>query len=346
MRSRNSCLMCVTIGVWSCLGLASCATSGIADQPELEARPVIVDPPARAGAKGLLIAMPDARDFLDARKGLVAEVQKDLNVTTFIVSSTTTVEELGAAIEKAAPTCVVLMNNATLGLFQKYQAQLGERPVPPAIVLMSSFLEEAATRVKHITGIAYEVPGVTGFVHLRSVVTKPINKVGVVFRPAFRRFIENQKRLAARENVELVPVAVPPDVSAEQLRDSLQALAGTVDALWMLNDNGLIRDGDFISDTWRSVLHDVSVPLVVGVANLVDPAEPFGTLAVVPDHEALGLQAANLIFSLADDDWKLEDHPVELPLSVKTVVDIKQARDNFGLRSDALQHIDRALDQE
>jgi putative ABC transport system substrate-binding protein len=333
----------VTVGVWGCLGLFACATSGIADQPEL-AKPVIVDPPARPGAKGLLIAMPDARDFVDARKGLVAEVHKDLNVTTFIVSSTSTVEELGAAIEKASPTCVVLMNNSTLGLYQKYQAQVGNRPVPPAVVLMTSFLEEAVTRVKNITGIAYEVPGVTGFIHLRTVVTKPINRVGVVFRPAFGRFIDKQKKLAARENVELVPVAVPPDVTADQLRDSLQALASKVDALWMLNDNGLIRDGAFISDTWRAVLRDVSVPLMVGVPNLVDPAEPVGTLAVVPDHEALGLQAANLIFSLADNDWKIEDHPVELPLSVKTIVDVKQARERFGLRPDALQHVDRPLD--
>jgi hypothetical protein len=35
---------------------------------------------------------------------------------------------------------------------------------------------------------------------------------------------------------------------------------------------------------------------------------------------------------------------VELPLSVKTVVDIKLVRANFGLRPDALKHIDRALE--
>ena len=57
-----------------------------------------------------------------------------------------------------------------------------------------------------------------------------------------------------------------------------------------------------------------------------------------------GLQTANLIFDLAEPGWRAEDHGVELPLSVKTLADVKQLRDKFGLKDDALQHIDRALE--
>ena len=85
-------------------------------------------------------------------------------------------------------------------------------------------------------------------------------------------------------------------------------------------------------------------PLIVGLPNLVDPLSPLGTLAVVPDHETLGLQTANLIFDVADDGWRVEDHAIEQPLSVKTVVDIKQAREHFGLQPDALRHIDRVAE--
>ena len=112
----------------------------------------------------------------------------------------------------------------------------------------------------------------------------------------------------------------------------------------MLNDNGLVRNAAFVDDTWRAELSESKLPLIVGVPNLVEPSFPLGTLAVVPDHEALGLQAANLLFDLADNDWQVESHPVELPLSVKTVVDIKLVRANFGLRPDALKHIDKPLE--
>jgi ABC-type uncharacterized transport system substrate-binding protein len=182
---------------------------------------------------------------------------------------------------------------------------------------------------------------------LRMVLSTPVNRVGVIYRPAFSRFVERQKALAARESVELVPMAVPADVSPDQLRGALGKLAqpGKIDALWILNDNGLIRDSDFIAQTWRRVLRDVSIPVVVGVPNLVDPSEAFGTLAVVPDDEALGLQAANLILDMAENGWNVSAHPIELPLSVKTVVDIKQVRERFGLRQGALQRIDQALSQ-
>ncbi len=337
-----------TIGVLAGVMLAACAGSGLQGQKGQGPLPTIEDPVHRPEAKTVLIALPSSRDFLDARKGLVTEIKRDFNVVTLVVTPSTRVAELAAVIERTSPVCLVLMNNATVALFRQYQEQIGPRETPPAVVLMTSFLEESSSRVKNVTGIAYEVPGVTAFVHLRSVVKAPVTRIGVVFRPAFGRFIERQKILAAREHFELVPVPVPADVSADGLLDALRALTdqARVDALWMLNDNGLIRDGRFLTDTWRLALRDVSLPLLVGIPNLVDPLESFGTLAVVPDHEALGLQTANLLFDLADNDWKVEGRGIDLPLSVKTIVDMKQAREHFGLKQGAERHIDRPLDGE
>jgi hypothetical protein len=333
------------VGALACAVLASCATSGVGEQKDKQTAPAIEDPPGKPGAKAILIAMPEARDFLDARKGLVSEIKKDFNITTMVVTPATTVQQLGAAIDKVKPVCLVLMNNATVKLFQRYQKMPGVGPIPPAVVLMTSFLEEARAHIKHITGIAYEVPGVTAFMNLRTVVTARVSRIGVVFRPAFGRFVERQMTLAAREHIELVPVPVPKNVTADGLKDALRTLSekAKVDAVWMLNDNGLIRDGAFVTETWRAVLGETKLPLVVGVSNLVDPAEPVGTLAVVPDHEALGLQAANMIFDMADNDWDTS-RAVELPVSVKTVVDLNQVRERFGLKPDALQHIDRPLE--
>jgi ABC-type uncharacterized transport system substrate-binding protein len=329
------------------LCVADCATMGI-DQGEGVQSPAIVDPPARPGVPTLLIAMPTSMNFAEVRKSLVSEVQKNFNIRTLAVGPTTKVEDLAAAIQTAKPVCVVLMNNATMSLYRQYQST--HPATPPAVLLMASFVEDVQAHLKRATGIAYEVPGVTAFVNLRSVIGAPVNRVGVIYRPAFRKFVEHQKSLAAKEHVEIVAVAVPSDVTSAGLRDVLHDLAeagragGKVDAIWMLNDNGLVRDEEFVDDTWRSELSDAKLPLIVGVSNLVDPNSPLGTLAVVPDHEALGLQAANLIFDLSDNDWQVESHPVELPLSVKTVVDVKQVRANFGLRPDALKHIDRALE--
>jgi putative ABC transport system substrate-binding protein len=326
--------------------VAGCATTGNEYGAGTSGLPAIVDPPARSGAPALLIAMPNSPNFVEVRKSLVSEVQKNFNIHTLAVGPETTVADLDSAIRSAAPVCVVLMNNATMNLYRQYQTANPAAPMPPAILLMASLVEEVQARLRRSTGIAYEVPGVTAFVQLRSVISAPINRVGVIYRPAFRSFVERQKSLAAKEHVELIAVSVPNDVTAAGLREALHNLAerSKVDAVWMLNDNGLVRDAEFVDDAWRRELSDAKLPLIVGVPNLVEPSSPLGTLAVVPDHEALGLQAANLLFDLSENHWQVETHPVELPLSVKTVVDVRLVRANFGLRPDALKHIDKALE--
>ncbi len=330
--------------ILACAGLVGCATAtGVGGGHEAAA--VIVDPPAPAGARTLLIAMPSSPTFLDVRKSLVSELGRSFRIETFVVVSSTTPDEIGNAVARAKPACVVLMNNATMGLVSAYEHAHPDRAVPPTVLLMASLIEGVQPTLKNSTGIAYEVPGVTAFVNLRAIVNIPIRRVGVAFRPALRRFVERQRVLATTEKIQLVPIAVPNDVTAEGLRDALESLVkdGHVDAIWMLNDNALVRDARFRDDAWRVALGD-RLPLIVGAANLVNPASPLGTIAVVPDHEALGLQAANLIFELADDGWKVQSHPTELPLSVKTVVDIRSARDHFGLRVEALKHIDRPME--
>jgi len=328
------------------LVLASCATTGQeASVPTLAQAP-LSDPPARAGAPTILIAMPTSPTFLEVRKSLVSEVRKSFNIHTFMVEPATTEADLASAIKTAAPTCLVLMNNATMNLYRQYQADNPTAPMPPTVLLMASFVEEVQARLRRATGIAYEVPGVTAFINLRAVIRTPIGRVGVVYRPAFRKFVARETTLAAKEHVELVSVPVPNDVTAAELREALHDLAqrSKVDAIWMLNDNALVRSPDFVDDAWRAELSEAKLPLIVGVPNLVEPGSPLATLAVVPDHEALGLQAANLLFELSENDWQVERYPVELPLSVRTVVDLKLVRANFGLRPEALKHIDHALE--
>jgi hypothetical protein len=335
-------------GLLACLVvfLTACATTGVEYGAPMPAPMDLVDPPPRSGAPTILIAMPSSPVFLEVRKSLVSEVQKRFSIHTFVVGPGTTEGDLAAAIKTAAPACLVLMDNVTMNLYRQYQAANPTAGMPPAVLLMASFVEEMQARLRRTTGIAYEVPGVIAFVNLRSVIRAPIGRVGVIYRPAFRKFVARQTALAAKEHVELVSVSVPKDVTAAELRDALHSLVekSKVDAIWMLNDDALVRSPEFVDDAWRAELTEAKLPLIVGVPNLVEPSSPLATLAVVPDNEALGMQAANLLFDLSESDWQVERFPLEVPLSVRTVVDVKLVRATFGLRPDALKHIDSALE--
>jgi hypothetical protein len=305
----------------------------------------IVDPKAPPGAPTLFIALPNSPSFLEVRRSLVSEVQNSFRIETLLVTPDLGAEQLGDAIERANPACVVLMNNPTIGLLSRYERAHPSVKIPATVLLMASFVEAVAPSLKNATGIVYEVPGVIAFVNLRSIIATPVRRIGVAYRPNFRALVAHQAELAVREHFELVAVPVPSDVSVDNLHAALESLLEQhVDAVWMLNDNALVGAAELRDDAWRDVVTAAKLPLIVGAANLVDPSSPLGTIAVVPDHEALGMQAANLIFELQADDWKAQGKAVELPLSVKTVVDVKAARDHFGLRPKALEHIDRALE--
>jgi len=315
----------------------------------VEAAPVtatIVDPPRRSGKPLLFVAMPLAPAFQEARKALVTEVSGSFDVFTFVVSPDLPATAFRDALDAAAPACVVLMNNSAARLYRDYQRARPKAAFPPAVILMTSFLEDIRREIKRATGIAYEVPALSAVVSLRALIRTPVTRVGVVHSPYAKAFVGRQRALAAKEQIELVSIELGGEApNARDLQGALEALRRyhQIDALWVLNDNRLLRNERFMRDAWLPAVRSLAVPVIVGVAPLVTPASPFGTFAVLPDHVALGTQAANLIFDLADNDWRAEDHPIELPLSTVRVLDVRSAR-AFGLRDDALIQVDRPLE--
>jgi len=329
--------------VLAALLLGSCANSLPTDGNHPQAAP-LVDPPRRPGKALVLVAMPDSTSFRTVRRALVDEIKKDFDVSTQIVDSHTNAATFGAQIDAAHPTCLVLMDNPTVKLYRAYQ-KAHQGPPPPAVVVMSSFLEELRADLPNTSGVAYEVPGVTAFVNLRSVIERPVTRVGVLHRPSFRRFVERQKALAAKEQITLVPVEVPSEPTSSDVRGALRSFQSSkIDALWVLNDNLLLRDGGFLETAWRPEIASLGVPVVVGVPTLVSAEARFGTFAVLPDLEPLGVQAANVLYEISENDWRAGEHAVELPVSTVTVVNMRQVKEHFGLREGAARRIDKVIE--
>jgi hypothetical protein len=346
--TKTSLAMALAAIMSAAAGGSGCRAVGAAgtDVAKTVADTTVVDPPRRDGAPLLFVAMPTGPAFLETRKALAAEVSGTFDLTTFIVTPETRPAAFRAALDAAAPTCVVLMNNGTVRMYRDYQRERPGARFPPAVIVMTSFLEDIRREIKGATGIAYEVPGVTAFVSLRELIAAPVTRVGVVHSPYAKAFVARQRALAIKEQIELVSIELRGETpNARDLQGALDALKRyqQIDALWVLNDNRLLKDGRFLREAWMPALKSLGVPVVVGAAPLVNPSSPFGTFAVLPDHAALGAQAANLIFDLADNGWRADVHPIELPLSTVKVLDVRSAR-TFGLRESALNHVDRRVE--
>jgi hypothetical protein len=329
------------------LALAGCRAAVPVPAPLARpATPVMVDPPRRPGRPLIFIAMPDSAPFQVVRKSLVAEVQEDFDIVSTVVSPRTQLADFARQIETLQPRAVVVMDNPVLAMYRHYaDSRPPDRPAPPVVAVMTSFLEDLRN-LDRTTGIAYEVPGVTAFVQLRSVIARPVRRVAVLYRPRFAGFIARQAKLAAREQITLVPVQVSAEPTASEVRAALRRAREStqMDALWVLNDNGLLRDAGFLEEAWRPEIPRLGVPVVVGLSSLVAAEARFGTFAVVPDHEALGVQTSQLIFKLADSDWQPDEHRIELPISTVTIANLRRLQQDFGLQNNAEERVDKVVE--
>ncbi len=295
----------------------------------------------REEADNLLVVTPFSDNTFQLWESMKGELMDDLDVFTMEVDDQMDEPSLDGAVKKSSPSCVVLVGNRATRLYASYQSKHAD--APPAVVLMASFAQEMVDQLRRGVGIAYEVPGVTSFVALRSLFDRPTHRVGVLYRPKLERFMKKQIELAQMEKVEVVPRMIEGKPGARKIRLALRQLldAEKVDAVWVLNDNILLSESN-LRGGWLPELRDTNLPVIVGVSSLVNSQLSFGSVAVVPDHEALGVQAANLIFDLWDEDWVIEKNTVKLPLSVQTVVDMNQA-ERLHLLPEARANIDRSV---
>jgi len=290
----------------------------------------------------VLVLMPDSAGAKSALIGLQEEVGEDLDLVTEYVNSSTSVDDMAGYFTKTQPQAVILMNNPTVGLYKKYQASLGaDTKHPPALMMMASFLRQTSSGVQNGTGINYEIAAITCFVSLRNILNQPIRRVGVIYRDVFDDFIKEQKSMAAQEQIELVTRRLSTKNLKSSLKRTVKELVNgdDVDAIWILNDNVLLNKKLLIK-SWLPALKRNEKPVLVNVQSLVSPKFRFGSFAVLPDHTALGVQAANLLFELQENDWQVGEKSLEEPVAIEKVLLVPFAKKYLKLKDDAFSQID------
>jgi hypothetical protein len=301
--------------------------------------------PAAAPKGTILVAMPETLQTREVWTGLRDELAREYELIAVRIEGPGSAGDLAAAMGRYRPNGVVLMNNPTVAAYRAYQQQSGQAQFPPAVVVMTSFFDGHLPQLVTATGISYEIPLITVVTNLRKVISSPVEKVGVIVRPSLRGFVERQAALAAREQVQVIEQPVSASPNSSEIKWALRRLKHHIDALWILNDDRLLTPR-LIVDGWLPGLNERPFyATIVGAAALVSPRQSFGTFAVLPDHTALGVQAASMVFDLADNNWQLPaGAPVQLPVSTTTTIDLGQVRDRFILRTDGLQHVDRIVE--
>lgn len=300
---------------------------------------------SKPGSRSILVCMPETRQTSEVWRGLSDELTRDFELVALRIGGDDASTTIKRGIERYQPAGLVLMNNPTVDGYRRLQASTQKAAFPPAVIVMSSFLEGSPARLRATTGISYEVPLITVVTNLRKLIATPIDRIGVVHRASLSGFVRRQAALAHREQTAVVREEVSQNPNASEIKRALRRLKQRCDALWVLNDDRLLTPR-LLADGWLHGLNEPPfVPTIVGAASLVSPTQSFGTFAVLPDHTALGTQAANLLLDIADNDWQLPSSNAQLPLSTTTTVDLTQAKERFLLRPSALAQVDKVLER-
>jgi hypothetical protein len=294
----------------------------------------------------ILVCMPETPQTMEVWSGLRDELSKNYSLVALKVEDRGARSVIEEGVRRHRPASIVLMNNPTVAAYNDYQHNAKNTSFPPVVVVMTSFLDAGRLQVSGATGISYEVPLITVVTNLRKLIDRPIDRIGVIHRPELGGFVDRQARLAAREQISVVREVVGSSPNASELKRALRRLKESAGAVWVLNDDHLLSP-KLITEAWLPGLNERPwSPTIVGAASLVSPLHSFGTFAVLPDHAALGAQAASIVFDIADNGWTLPpDQQTQLPVSTTTTLDLAQVRERFSLRDDALRQVDRVLDR-
>ncbi len=334
-----------TAAALACVALAgsACAATGL---DRGGSSPPLPEPPRTEAAPAVLVLMPDSAAVREAFRGLVEELGAAANVSYRWIEEGTSVEDVSGWMATIRPRAVVLMNNTSLRLYRRYQsaAPRGAAAVP-AVAVLTSFLRESSRGLAQFGGVIYEVPLLTSVVNLRALVEKPIRRVGVLHRPVFSGFLEEQTKLAAPEGVEIVAIPVE-EPTPSLIRKGINQLKGDtpVDAIWVLNDNRMLTP-DLIRRGWVPALENNDIPVLVNIRTLLSRRVDFGTFAVLPDHYGLGVQVGQMLGAAASRGWVFPaGSRFEYPIAVRKVLHLEFARAHLALVERELETVDEVVD--
>lgn len=271
-----------------------------------------------------LVFSAQGQAFSEVVAGIIGDLEEDLKFETYMIGKSSKVSEIDEQIKKHKPKIIILVENSSINLYAKYQKANPNADFPPAVAVAALFVDRFISNLKNATGIRYEIPAVTSIVNMRSVLSKDVKKIGVVHRKWMSGLIEQNAKYCAAEGIELVSVELPNKDSNmdKKLTKGLKTLIDKdVDGLWVLNDNALLN-GKMIRSSWLPTVGRSKLPVIVGIRPMLNTKLNFGSFAIVPDHYALGVQAASLIGEIMEEDWEIGDRDIEQPVSVKKVVNV------------------------
>jgi len=294
----------------------------------------------------VLVLLTDTKNFSLVLEAIKDDIGDEIDIQDLIIDRNTSVTNIDKKIKAVTPKLMVLIGNMAISKYSDYQEEnkAQRKSFPPSLALSAIYLDKVIDQVTNATGIRNEIPIVTSIVNIRDIMRTPVDRVGVLYSAWMENLIEINRVFCALEEVELVTVQLPNQVGYKQLRYHLRQLVEQdIDALWIPNDN-LLLNARLIQNAWMPVLKKAKMPVIVGIEELTVTALNFGTFSVTPDFYALGMQGAQMISNIGEENWTIEEDGLVEPISIEKLLNLKLSlRKEIPIDINKLGAIDRII---
>ena len=290
-----------------------------------------------ANAGSILVVRKNGPAFLEVKEGVAVEIDGDHTLVDYIISEKTKYEAFVKKVKQTNPDLMLLMDNQAVTYGIKYNQDKNKKTkLVPGVAAMGLNLKKYLSDIRGMSGITYEVPGLTLITRFRYIVNQPLKRILTFYRGSeFSDLIADTKAQLKREKIELLAMDVEKEGKDKKsivkfLDENLKETVNgkKVDGVLVLNDNALLNPETF-GPIWVARAREFKVPFLCGIENFALRKLDFCTYAASPNHKALGQQVAEQILTIIEDGE--EDVGVEYILSVVQTLNLERAM-KIGLK--------------
>jgi hypothetical protein len=281
-------------------------------------------------AERLLAIMPSGESFRQAWSGMKSDLGSRYEWKTLDPDAKNAEDSLVRLCAAYAPRALVLMDSRAVALAKRLQARDSAFAALPKFVLMTLKADDAAKGLRNAVGIRFEVPAYAVFTQLRALSSRDFTRIGVFYRRYFTAFVDESRRLLAREKLELIGKCIDCDGNGAPSEDEIVKRLGKgleafkeagVEVVWMLPDNALVNPAT-LGRFWVPRFRRGKTPLVVPLANLASKQAGLGLFSAYPDYPQLGIQAAQQVVQVLEEEVPPEAVGFESLISVQTTLNL------------------------
>ncbi|MCH2206444.1 MAG: hypothetical protein MK132_11300 [Lentisphaerales bacterium] len=283
-------------------------------------------------ADKVLIFRQGSINFEEVANSVKDEISEDFEVVEHILSKDSDYQDFKGKVTKEKPSLLILLDNQAVDFAKKFNMENDEYAKNlRSVAAMGLNLRKEIEGNPNICGIEYEVPAYTMITQFRYFITNDIKNVLVFYRKSqHSEMIKVAQEQLGKEGITLKAMDTEEygdkkqDVNFFLNRNVLREVyKKDTDLVWVISDSILLNNDNF-AEVWVSAARRLKKPFIAGIKAFSGTDMGFCVYSASPNHQDLGNQIAEQVFTLMDDEeMKADEVGVEYILSVVKNVNMK-----------------------